>query len=255
MHRNWTLFTGLCGLVTAAAVALPANAQEVKPKTPMYAYVANWQIPRDKWPDVAKSSAARAGTLDKAIADGTLVGYGSDESLLHSSDGATHDNWWMSSSMAGLIKVLDQMTGGNASSPGAVATKHWDNIYVTRYYNWKSGAYKGAYSHISMYKLKANAPDDALDQLCQHLIVPLMEKLIADGTITEYEVDSETIHTENPNSFALVYSTPTPEGLDKIQAAIRDVMKAHPLAGQAFGSMTEDNDHRDFLMKGDGVYK
>jgi hypothetical protein len=255
MHRKWTLITSLCGLMTAAAVALPSNAQEVKPKAPMYAYVANWQIPRDKWPDAVKSAAARATVLDKAVADGTLVGYGSDESLLHTSEGATHDNWWMANSMAGLLKVLDQMMGGNASSPGAVATKHWDNIYVTRYYNWKPGAYKGSYAHISLYKLKANAPDEAMDQLSQNLIVPLMEKLFADGTVTEYEVDSEAIHTENPGSFALVYLTPTPEGLDKVQAAVRDLIKARPLAGQAFDSVTEDSGHRDFLLKGDGVYK
>jgi hypothetical protein len=103
--------------------------------------------------------------------------------------------------------------------------------------------------------LKANASDDAMDQLCQNLIVPLMEKLVADGTVTEYEIDSEAIHTENPGSFALVYVTPTPEGLDKIQTAIRDLVKARPLAGQAFDSATDDSAHRDFLMKGDGVYK
>ena len=255
MNRKWTLFIGFCGLLTATALAIPANAQEVKPKAPMYAYVANWQIPRDKWADAAKSAASRSAVMDKAIADGTLVGYGSDESLMHTADGATHDNWWMASSMAGLIKVLDQISGGGASSPGAVASKHWDNIYVTRYYNWKPGPYKGAYSHISMYKFKANAPDEALDQLCQHLIVPMLEKLIADGTLIEYEVDSEAVHSEDPAEFALVYSTPTPEGLDKVQAAIRDVVKAHPLAGQAFGSVTEDSGHRDFLMKGDGSYK
>lgn len=255
MHRKLTLFTGLCGLLTAAAVAIPANAQEVKPKTPMYAYVANWQIPRDKWADAAKSTASRMAMMDKALADGTLVGYGSDESLMHSADGATHDNWWMASSMAGLIKILDQTSAGGASSPAAVASKHWDNIYVTRYYNWKPGPYKGAYAHISLYKFKANAPDDALDQLCQHLIVPVMDKLVADGTLIEYEVDSEALHTENPGTFAMVYVSPTPEGLDKVNAAVRDVVKARPLAGQAFDSLTDDSGHRDFLMKGDGSYK
>ena len=256
MHRKWTLFTGFCGLLTAGAVSLPANAQEVKPKAPMYAYVANWQVPRDKWPELAKSTASTAGVMEKALADGTLVGYGNDEALVHTSEGATHDTWWMASSFAGLIKVLNQVSGstGNTSSPGAVATKHWDNIYVSRYYNWKPGAFKGAYSHVSLYKFKASAPDDALDQICQHLIVPVMEKLIADGSISEYEIDSEAIHSE-PGTFALVYLAPAPEGLDKVQAAIRDVEKAHPLAGQAFDSVTESSAHRDFLMKGDGSYK
>jgi len=241
----------------AAAIATPARAQEVKPKPPMYAYVAQWQVPRDKWPDLEKSSSALMSVLEKATADGTLVGYGRDESLVHSADGATHDNWWMANSMAGLVKVLEQVrvNAGNTSSAMSVATKHWDNIFVSRYYNWKPGQYKGAYIQISLFKLKPNAPRDALDQLCQHLIVPLLEKLVADGTIFEYEVDTEAIHSDDPGTFALVYITQTPEGLDKVQAAIRDSGKAHPLSGEAFDSATEDKGHRDYLMKGDGAYK
>lgn len=252
-----TLFLGLCGLSTAAALAIPANAQEVKPKPPMYAYVAQWQVPRDKWPDMEKTSASLTSVLEKGTADGSLVGYGHDESLVHSADGATHDNWWMANSMAGLVKVLEQVrvNAGNTSSAMSLATKHWDNIYVTRYYNWKPGQYKGAYSHISLYTLKGNAPEDALDQLCQHLIVPLLEKLVADGTLLEYEVDTEAVHSGDPGTFALVYLTQSPEGLDKVQAAIRETTKAHPLAEQAFGSVTEDKGHRDYLMKGDGAYK
>ena len=258
MHRRmWTIFTGLCGLLTVAALATPASSQEVKPKSPMYSYVAEWQVSRDKWPDLEKASASLTGVLEKATADGTLVGYGHDESLVHAADGSTHDNWWAANSMAGLLKVLEQVraNAANTSSVMSVATKHWDNIYVSRYYNWKPGAYKSAYSHISIYQFKKDASDDALDQLSQHLIVPIMEKLLADGSIIEYEVDTEAIHSDNPNTFALVYVSPAPEGLDKVLAAIRDSVKDHPLSGQAFGSLTEDSGHRDYLVKGDAAFK
>lgn len=258
MHRRTlTIFMGLCGPLTVAALATPASAQEVKPKSPMYSYVAEWQAPRDKWPDLEKASDSLTGVLEKAAAGGTLVGYGHDESLVHSVDGSTHDNWWAANSMAGLLKVLEQVrvNATNTSSAMAVATKHWDNIYVSRYYNWKPGAYKSAYSHISLYQLKKEAPDDALDQFSQHLIVPIMEKLLADGSIIEYEVDTEAIHSEDPNMFALVYVSPTPEGLDKVLAAVRDSVKDHPLSGQAFGSLTEDRGHRDYLVKGDVAFK
>lgn len=256
-RKTWIILTGLFGLLTVAALAKLVSAQEVKPKSPMYSYVADWQVPRDKWPDLEKASASLTGVLEKAAADGTLVGYGHDESEVHSTDGPTHDNWWAASSMAGLLKVLDlvRVNAASTSSVMSVAAKHWDNIYVSRYYNWKSGPYKNAYGHISTYNFKKDAPDDALDQLSQHLIVPIMEKLLADGSIIEYEVDTEAIHSEDPNMFALVYVSPTPEGLDKVLAAIRDSVKNHPLSGQAFGSLTEDSGHRDYLMKGDGAYK
>jgi hypothetical protein len=258
MHRKtWSLFTGLCGLFTVAALTTTVRAQEVKPKPPMYSYVAQWQVPRDKWPDLEKSSGALMSVLEKSAADGTLVGYGHDESVVHSSDGATHDNWWAAKSMGALVKVLEQVrtNASVTSSAMSVATKHWDNIYVSRYYNWKTGPYKNAYGHVSLYKFKSSAPDDALDQLSQHLIVPVMEKLLADGTIIEYEVDTEAIHSEDPSEFSLVYLSPTPEGLDKALAAVQETVKAHPLAGQAFGAATDDTGHRDFLLKGDGAYK
>jgi hypothetical protein len=83
----------------------------------------------------------------------------------------------------------------------------------------------------------------------------MMEKLFADGTVLEYEVDTEAVHTDDPNMFAIVYTSPTAEGLDKAQDAVRDAIKAHPLTGQAIGSMTDDKSHRDYIMKGDGAYK
>jgi len=253
MHRKmWIIFTGLCGI----ALAAPAGAQEVKPKPPLYSYVAEWQVPRDKWADFEKGSASMAEVFDKAVADGTLVGYGHDEAVVHSADGPTHDTWWAADSMAGLVKVLELARASAAgSSAMSAATKHWDNIFVSRYYNRKPGAYKGAYTRISLYKFKASAPEDGLDQLCQHLIVPAMEKLIADGTIFEYEVDTEAVHSDDPSTFAMVFQTSTPEGLDKVQAAILGTGKEHPLAIAAFGTMTEDNAHRDYLLKGDGAYK
>jgi hypothetical protein len=239
--------------------ALPLRAQmdEVKEKPAMYTYVANWQIPRAHWSDLEKSAAARNTILDKALADGTIVGYGDDVNLVHTPDGETHDNWWSAMSMAGLVKVLDQFFAAEISaSPNAASpTKHWDNVYVSRYYNWRSGAFKGGYVHVSVYKLKADAPDDAVESLSKHLVVPLLEKLLADGTLLEYEIDTMAIHTEAPGTFAIVYVTPTAEGLDTVQTAVRGSLREHPLSGQAFGSMTDDNGHRDELLKGSGVFK
>ena len=247
---------GLCGLLL---FAIPSTAQtsEVKEKPPMYSYIANWQIPRAHWADMAKDAAANDAILSKALADGTIVGYGNDETLVHSSEGETHDNWWSAMSLAGLIKILDQFYAAPSSRSDVLAssTKHWDEVLVSRYYNWHSGAYKGAYAHIGEYKLKADASDDALDTLSKSLIVPVLEKLLADGTILEYEVDTMAIHTEAPGSFFIVYVSPKPEGLDKVQAAVQDAVKASPLSGPAFESATETSAHRDGLVKGDGVFK
>jgi len=257
--RLWSVFAGLCGLLVLMACVVPSGAQmaEVKQKPAMYSYIGNWQIPRAHWTDMEKGATARNALMEKARADGTIIGYGDDINLVHTADGWTHDTWWSAMSMAGLVKVLDQlMTGETSASPNAASpTKHWDEVFVSHYYNWKPGAYKGAYVHVSEYKLKADAPDDAVDLLAQHMVVPMLEKLVADGTVTEYEIDTQAIHTSAPGTFAIVYVTPTPEGLDTVQAAVRDSVKAHPLSGDAFGSFVDDSGHRDELGKGNGVFK
>jgi hypothetical protein len=257
-RRFWTIFAGLFGLTTVILIAIPSSAQmqEVKPKPPMYSYVANWQVPRANWSDMENAVAPLNAVMDKAMADGTIIGHGNDVTLVHQPDAETHDNWWSSMSVAGLIKVLDQIhASGIGNSPALNAAKHWDEVYVSRYYNWKPGSYKNAYTHVSIYKLKDEAPDDALDNLAQHLVVPLLEKQLSGGTILEYEIDTMAIHTEAPGTFAIVYITPTPEGIDTVQAAVMQSIKDHPLGIEAFGSYTKDSAHRDELYMSEGAYK
>jgi hypothetical protein len=242
-----------------ALSAVPAFAQmaEPKEKPPMYTYVSLWAIPRAQWGDMAKADEGDQKILQQAMASGMLVGYGNDVNLVHQVDGMTHDEWWQSMSMAGLMNVLDQFyKTGNATSPVlASATKHEDEIFVSRHYNWKSGSWKDLYTHGSSYRLKADAPDEAVELLSKTLVVPLMEKMLADGTIYEYEIDTEAIHTTNPASFWVFYLGANADSLDKVNAALRDSLKANPLGGPAFDSLVDFNVHRDFLDRTNATYK
>ena len=177
--------------------------------------------------------------------------------LVHQPDGATHDDWWSAMSMAGLLNVLDKFykSSSIASPVLASATKHWDDVMVSRYYNWHSGSFKGAYTRAAQYKLKPDAPDDAVETLSKHLFVPLLEKMLAEGSIIEYEVDTEAIHTEDPGTFWVIFIATTADGLDKFNAAVRDMHKTHPLAGPAIGSMVDFTLHRDYLSSSTGTYK
>jgi hypothetical protein len=256
--KAWKFVAGLCALA-AAFWAVPACAQtsDVKEKPPLYSYVSNWSIPRAQWNDMEKAGSANQSIMQKAIGDGTIVAYGNDENLVHQPDGSTHDNFWSATSMAGLLNVLDQIyKSGSSTSPVlAASTRHWDVIYVSRYYNWHSGSWKGVYTHSSSYKLKPDAPDDAVEALSKNLIVPLMEKQLAAGTIHEYEVDTQAIHSDAPDTFWIFYIAANAEGLDKVNAALRDAMKANPLGGQAFGSMVDFTAHRDGLARTTATYK
>ena len=83
---------------------------------------------------------------------------------MHSAEGFTHANWWQANSWAGLMKVAEGFhKGGGSSSPLLVsATKHWDQVFVSRFYNWKAGSWKGAYRYTATYELKPNGPTPTL---------------------------------------------------------------------------------------------
>ncbi|MBS0389157.1 MAG: hypothetical protein JSR15_11820 [Proteobacteria bacterium] len=256
----------LVGALAVASIAAsltigagPANAQaaEVKQKPPMYSYLANWTLPRSQWAAMEKAAGNTEKVTADALAKGTLVGYGSDMTVVHTEDGPTHDEWWSSMSMAGVLAVLDEMyKSGNAVTPVLqAATKHSDGIYVSRYYNWRPGTYTGAYTRVGIYKLKADAPSDAVDLLSKSFIVPMLEKLLADGAIVEYEVDVESIHTESPDMFFIDVIARNAEGLDKLNTALGEAIRSNPLAGQAYLSMVDSSAHHDALMRTSATYK
>jgi hypothetical protein len=259
MNRtSWRLVTGLSAIILGAVcTSAYAQAPEIKEKPRMYTYVADWTIPRARWPEMAKPNPGDQKILDKALASGGLVGYGDDATLLHSEDGSTHDAWWSSMSMAGTLNVLDEFekSGGTTASILVSATKHSDSMWVSQYYNWHSGSWKGAYTYTAVYQLKPDAPDDAVDVLAKSLVAPMLEKLLADGTIVEYEVDEQAIHTQAPGLFAIDFISPTAEGIDKFAAALRETVMKSPLAAPAFVSMVDWTKHRDLLSRTNATYK
>ena len=248
----------VCTLAMVAASVAPAFAQdEPKEKPPMYSYVGFWNIPRAQWAEMDKNAALEQKVLDKALADGTIVGYGSDLNLVHTADGATHDDWWSAMSMAAMLNVLDKFyKSGTPTSPVlASATKHSDGIFVSRFYNWRPGTYKNAYTRVAMYKLKPDVSDHAIETLSKSFIVPILEKLLTDGSLIEYEIDTEAIHTEAPGTFWVDVIAPTADGLDKLNAALQERSKANPLGGSAFESMVDSSAHRDSLSSSTVTYK
>ena len=245
----------IMGAVGMSSAPLHAQSTEVKEKPALYSYVANWQMPRAKWAEFEKPSAIADKLLSQSLTNGALVGYGVDKVEVHNAEGATHDSFWSAMSMAGVLDVLASLAKGPPDPLMQSATKHWDGIYVSHFYNWKSGTYKEAYTHTAYYKLKSTAPDDAVEMMSRTFIVPLMEKLLAEGSIIEYEVDEEAIHTESPAGFWVDYITPNSAGLDKVIAALGQAFKSNTLLGPAFGSMVETSDHRDFLSRSNVSYK
>jgi hypothetical protein len=257
--KFWSAFALVCALAVAALWAAPACAQmsEVKEKPRMYSYISFWNIPRAQWGEMAKADAADEKIVEKALANGTIVGYGFDLNLIHQPDGATHDEWWSAMSLGGVLSVLDQFyKSGSPTSPVlGSASKHWDNIYVSRYYNWHAGSWKDIYTSGSCFKLKPDAPDNAIDTLSKNVLVPVLEKMMAEGALHEYEIDTEVYHTQPVGTFCVFELAANAEALDKIGAAVRDSFKSNPTYGPAFGSMVDWTGHQDYLVRTNATYK
>jgi hypothetical protein len=245
------------GAMAVWAVPVSVQSAEVKEKPRLYTYVANWVIPRARWDDMEKARTANQKIFDGAIAGGTLLGYGDDDTLVHQVEGETHANWWAATSIAALLDVLDQIykSRSTAAPVLASATKHWDSIYVSQFYGWHAGTVKGGYVHGASYKLKADAPRDAVEVLSRSFIVPLFEKLMADGTVQAYQVAEETIHTADPDMFFIFYVTSNAEGIDKVNAALRAAIGENSLASPAFASMVDFAAHRDDLGRENATFK
>jgi hypothetical protein len=204
-----------------------------------------------------KNNASSQKVIDSALANGTIFAAGNGEALIHTEHGATHFGWWCATSEAGVLSVLDEFykNGSATNATFASATAHWDVLYVSRFYNYKSGPLKNGYDHAAYYRLKADAPSDAVATLSKHLLVPFMDKLVSDGAVVAYQIAEEAIHTQDPNAFFLFYLTPDAAGLDKVNAALADALGKDPLGGLAFGSMVDFTPHRDELARTNAMFK
>ena len=160
-------------------------------------------------------------------------------------------------SLAGVLHVLDQFTKSGDSTASVLdsATNHFDNVYVSRFYDWHPGSWKDGYTYAASYRLKPDAPEDSVATLSKRLIVPLLEKLLADGTLHEYEVDTQAVHTEAPGTFLIVYLAAQADGLDKVNAALEEAIKSNPLGGVAFESLVDLAAHHDELVRTSATYK
>jgi hypothetical protein len=248
----WISLIGLALLVMVAACAPPAGTQmtEAKDKPAMYSYIAVWNIPRDQWAARENQAAAARQILDRAVSDGTIVAYGFDENPLH-------DTFWLAMSKEGLQSVSDEFKkAGITAMPSAAGTAPSPvSILVSRYYNWHTETCKNAYVHVGIYKMRSDAPPDAVDALSRNYFAPPLEKMLADRTIFEWETDTYADPKDAPGTFLIAYLSETEEGLNKANDAVQKTLKSRPLKGPAFDALVDVGASRDVVVRSYAAYK
>ena len=241
----------VCSLVLmalAASASLRAqNDDQGKPAT--YTYIAEWAVPRAQWADMVKVDDQERSLMDKLVADGTLVGYGTFANLIHHEGEPTHGSWFTANSEGKLLKALEAVYAqGTTTSPVQAASKHWDFILVSRTHNGRSGHYEGAYLSGSNWDVKPGE-SRAFRDLINSRLVPVLEKQLADGALVSYSVDTEDYHTEKPGRVSFVFTTADTAGLDKVDQALEAAFDKDNEIGPAIRTMTDGEGHRDFLLR------
>lgn len=244
---------GVCFLILGIALLtiVPAQAQMAPPpsKPPIYIYVSTWAVPRAQWPDVVKLDATDKSVDEKLLANGTIVGYGAYTNLIHQEGEPTHGSWFTATSEGNLMKALEAYYAnpGSTDSPVEAASKHWDLILTGDIYNSKPGT-SGGYLTWSEWQVKPGQMKAYAD-ITKKLLVPVLEKLLADGAITSYGEMTNDYHSGRIGVVYDYFTVPDAAALDKANKAFDDAFEGNPALTLAYRELTEQEGHHDYLTR------
>jgi len=184
--------------------------------------------------------------LEKQVANGTLVAWGTSAMLVHTEEGYTHASWFVSTTQAGLTKTLEALRTASRAQALATATKHEDHMLHSIGHGGKTGRATSGVIRVAFWQAKPGRDED-IENFFKKYIQPDLDAGVADGSILMYNFDSQAIHSGAPGGFNLAVVYANDDGLDKNTAQLAAHAKENPAAGEAFGSMMELGAHRDSL--------
>ncbi len=233
-------------LLVLAAIMVPVALSQMAPAPTVYTFVSQFQVPRANWAAYAEDTQKSAvPIMEKLLADGTILSWATFETVVHTPDGYTHGAAFSSTTIAGLLKVLDEVRKAGPRPGQIAATKHEDLLLQTNMYHAGSGT--PAYFRVVCQMAKPDKPGDYAAALKKYL-VPTFDELIAKGAATYYGLDEHYVHTGPGSLRCLVIDYPNAEGMDKWATAINATLGKMTAADRAefFGSTVADS-RRDIL--------
>lgn len=241
------LFVLLCVGVTAVPLALP---QMMGPGQPVvYTFVSQFQVPRANWAQYSEDTEKTfVPVAEKMVADGTLLGYSTFETIVHTPEGYTHGAAWWSNSIAGLMKVLDEVRK-NGPRPGQIAsTKHEDLLMQTSMYT-TGGSGKPEYLRVVCQNAKPDKPEEYTAAVKKY-IWPMVEEQFKKGVVNYVGLDQQYVNTGAPSTRCLVIDFPNADGMDKwANAVAANFAKMTAAERDAFFGSTVADSRRDFMAR------
>lgn len=227
-----------------ALLSSPAAAQDQG----YYTYVSYWAVPRNQWAAFEKQEDSLTPTMQKLIADGTLVAWGNNAVRVHQEDGYTHADWFEASSRAALLKALETLFATATNPSFSATTKHHDVLLHTLAHGGKTSSTTTGYVRVTYWKAKAGQ-EDALEAHVLKYLKPVLDADVENGTILMYNFHKEDVHTVEPGEYLLAITFPSGEAIDKFFADLAAAQKQNPTVAQVLNSLTVDEAHRDAFGK------
>ncbi len=235
-------------VIVVAAMLVPAALPQMEPTPTVYTYVSQFQVPRANWAAYSEDTEKTVVPVaEKMMADGTILSWSTFEQVIHTPDGYTHGAAWSSNSIAGLMKVLDEIRKTGPRPGQIAATKHEDLLMQTSMYHAGSGT--PTYLRVVCSNAKADKPGEYAATL-KKLLVPTFEEQLKAGVATYYGVDEQYVNTAAPSTRCVVINYPNAEGMDKWAQAISATMSKWTPADRAeFFASTVPDSRRDILAR------
>jgi hypothetical protein len=235
-------------VVVLAVVVVPAAISQMEPTPRVYTFVSQFQVPRANWAQYAEDAEKTFVPIaEKMLADGSIVSWSTFENVVHTPEGYTHGAAWSSSSIAGLMKVLDEVRKAGPRPPQIAATKHEDLLMQTTMYHAGSGT--PTYLRVVCSNAKADKPEGYAAALKKYL-VPTFEEQLKQGAATYYALDEQYVNTGAPSTRCLVITYPNADGIDKWATAINATLgKMSAADREAFLGSTVADSRRDFMSR------
>jgi hypothetical protein len=235
-------------LIVLAVMLVPAALPQMEPTPIVYTYVSQFQIPRANWAQYAEDTEKTfVPVVEKSLADGSIVSWSTFEQVIHTPEGYTHGAAWSSNTIAGLMKVLDEIRKSAPRPAQISATKHEDLLMQSTMYRAGSGT--PTYVRVVCQVAKADKPGEYATALKKYL-VPTFDEQLKKGAATFYALDEQYVNTTAPSVQCLVIDYPNAESIDKWHAAINTTLGKMSDADRAafFGSTVADS-RRDMMAR------
>ena len=237
-------------VVVLVIFSAPIALTQMEPAQPVYTYVSQFQVPRANWAQFAEDNERTFVPIaERLMADGTIVGWSTFETVVHTPDGYTHGTTWSSNSLAGITRVLDELRKGGPRPGQIAATKHEDLLMQSTMHHASAVTGGSGYLRVVCQMTHPGKAGDYVAALKKYL-GPTFDGLFKQGVATAYAMDEQYVNNTPPSLRCLVITYPNAEGMDKWATAVNESLgKMSQADRDALASATVPDSRRDFMAR------